>query len=532
MAKINRFDGDVVAFGSGALGTERTVFGDVIQSDALDDNINLDFIRGWGIVSVNENPTKQDFNAAMFTATQLLAYLHQMGVAEWNTSQEYHTRSIAYRLGTLYRSVIDSNTGNDPSIDDGTNWVVYGDGPIGVLQYGAVSDGVTDDAAAVTAAEVANDFIYIRSDTKVSTAAASLNGMFHGTGQIIDSTGNRRGRIFSTLKAAPASLGNKDSITTAFDGDLSAQPITMEHRITGADTLGTAAEIITDEYRQFPESSPFYSYMFVQSGRTDDSNNGTGTSNMYIKSINASANGGVVAGITSYGSVTQARTPSGPIDRSAITLFAGQTYANVDNAYLNTTEFHTNDNGFDVTGVGLVLSQRRENNTGAFGAFWSGLRVQSNAGASYVPVDTGISIVGKHLYGLDLTNCVDTVAGVILPADMVIALDGTGNGYIPTAVGGTTVGFNSSTSRLVFKVDTLDNALQVDGSGNTTIPTGAHFRINGQNIIGDRSTGWAAATGTATRTAFDTATVTVSQLAERVKAILDDLITDHGIFGA
>ena len=36
--------------------------------------------------------------------------------------------------------------------------------------------------------------------------------------------------------------------------------------------------------------------------------------------------------------------------------------------------------------------------------------------------------------------------------------------------------------------------------------------------------GFAAATGTATRTAFDTATVTLPQLAERVKAMLDDLM--------
>jgi len=33
---------------------------------------------------------------------------------------------------------------------------------------------------------------------------------------------------------------------------------------------------------------------------------------------------------------------------------------------------------------------------------------------------------------------------------------------------------------------------------------------------------WQDATGTATRTAFDTATVTPPQLAERVKAMLDD----------
>lgn len=50
-------------------------------------------------------------------------------------------------------------------------------------------------------------------------------------------------------------------------------------------------------------------------------------------------------------------------------------------------------------------------------------------------------------------------------------------------------------------------------------------------VLTDRQTGWTAATGTATRTTFDTATVTLSQLAERVKALEDDLLT-HGIIGA
>ena len=39
-----------------------------------------------------------------------------------------------------------------------------------------------------------------------------------------------------------------------------------------------------------------------------------------------------------------------------------------------------------------------------------------------------------------------------------------------------------------------------------------------------RATGWGAPTGTATRTTFDTTTVTLPQLAERVKAMLDDLM--------
>ena len=39
--------------------------------------------------------------------------------------------------------------------------------------------------------------------------------------------------------------------------------------------------------------------------------------------------------------------------------------------------------------------------------------------------------------------------------------------------------------------------------------------------------GWAQATGTATRTTFDTSTVTVSELAERVKALIDDLYSGN-----
>mgnify|MGYP001773629588 CR=1 FL=1 len=121
MAKIARYPGNLKAFASEALGTERTVFGDTAQSDLLADNITTDFLRGWGIVGVNENPTKQDFNGMAFTLGQLLAYLHQMGIAEWNDEQEYPEHGICAVSGTLYRSLSDGNIGNDPTTDD-VNW--------------------------------------------------------------------------------------------------------------------------------------------------------------------------------------------------------------------------------------------------------------------------------------------------------------------------------------------------------------------------------------------------------------------------
>lgn len=51
-----------------------------------------------------------------------------------------------------------------------------------------------------------------------------------------------------------------------------------------------------------------------------------------------------------------------------------------------------------------------------------------------------------------------------------------------------------------------------------------------QQVIG-KSTGWTAATGTASRATFATSTVTLEQLAQRFKALQDDLTT-RGIIGA
>ena len=260
MAKINRFAGNLQAFGSSATGTERTVFGDTVQSDALDDNVNSDFFRGWGIVGVNENPTKQDFNAFAFTATQLLSYIHQMGVPEWQAAQEFHTGSVTQAGGAGYISVSDSNTGNDPEADDGTNWaqagklliqgvaklrdqapvsgrlidLAYhtsvagggggafwgvtgaapatytddngwtivpsgGDGSaawlrigedVSVRDYGALGDGITDDAAAIQAAiGVSANRVYVPAGTYYCGATVYLNNTgqtFIGAGK--DST--------------------------------------------------------------------------------------------------------------------------------------------------------------------------------------------------------------------------------------------------------------------------------------------------------------------------------------------------------
>lgn len=75
------------------------------------------------------------------------------------------------------------------------------------------------------------------------------------------------------------------------------------------------------------------------------------------------------------------------------------------------------------------------------------------------------------------------------------------------------------------------NALKVIVGGADRITMNATgLGFNGAAAVA-KSTGWGAATGTATKTTFDTATVTTAELAQRVKALLDYLTT-RGDIGA
>jgi len=128
MAKIKRFTGNLKAFASNALLGERTLFGPTAaESDVIDDNINADFLRGWGIVPGNEAPALEDYNALGFTISQILAYLHQMGIPEYDPGQEYYIGSVATYAGLAYRSTADNNIGSAPNLL--VNWAGLAEAP-------------------------------------------------------------------------------------------------------------------------------------------------------------------------------------------------------------------------------------------------------------------------------------------------------------------------------------------------------------------------------------------------------------------
>lgn len=76
------------------------------------------------------------------------------------------------------------------------------------------------------------------------------------------------------------------------------------------------------------------------------------------------------------------------------------------------------------------------------------------------------------------------------------------------------------------------NAPNLAYQGFGTVNVSVGYYVDNVKVLGPRDTGWAAMAGTANKaTAYNTATVTLVQLAERVKA-LQDALTTHGIIGA
>ena len=103
----------------------------------------------------------------------------------------------------------------------------------------------------------------------------------------------------------------------------------------------------------------------------------------------------------------------------------------------------------------------------------------------------------------------------------------------------------SEGNKLSFGSDSTLHVKKVEGQNLFGFYSGANLRaaigwnesnaglhVLGQHVVKAPRTGWSAPTGTSNRTAFDPATVTTQQLAERVKALIDDLMAHHKLLGS
>jgi hypothetical protein len=414
---------------------------------------------------------------------------------------------------------------------------------VSVKDFGATGDGTTDDTTGVTAADAIGKAIFVPNGTYDTTlAATALDGPYWGDGQIRDTDNNKRGKFFAAIKAAPSSEGTLDSISTAFNGDLSKCQFPVEHRITGAATLGQP----TTGYKFTPEAYPHFDYLYNESGHNEATASNTGRTGAAIHYARVYQNGqGDAFAFTARADVFSTKSGSTHfLANPAAGLFNGGVYAQVDGAYLNAGEFNIDDEGFDAAAIGWVVNLTRSVSTGAKSAFWGAFRAQSKGA---VNVDSAFSATGKFKVGLDFAISADfdtTQAAISLKAGQRIyfnnAATASGNleaGWRSTVFNGDYLTYDSATSRLQFilggsAIVTMHTTDAINVSRTLNLSSGKVITVNGVQVVQTRSTGWTAMTGSADlATAYDTASVTLPQLAGRVMA-LQAALTGHGLIGA
>lgn len=275
-----------------------------------------------------------------------------------------------------------------------------------VKSFGAVGDGTTNDYDALISVPSPRylpkgDFYTARSVYSMP-AGRWAGGSEGGHLSFREPGGVRQGaRNLAVITHAPAmntgfGIGG---LATAFDGDFSNVHTVQATRIAGARTLGTPKT----GYQMNPGTAMQYLYMVNQSGynATRSGNGGrTGVAMIYGIAKNlgqgdqsvysfAGMAGGTKPGATSY------------LANSAVSGLSGGFTAGANGVSLKPLgDFNMFDDGFDVTGNGLVINAHRTNGTGALGATWMMMRLQANRRST--AVDGMISLAGPTRIGIDL----------------------------------------------------------------------------------------------------------------------------------
>lgn len=164
------------------------------------------------------------------------------------------------------------------------------------------------------------------------------------------------------------------------------------------------------------------------------------------------------------------------------------------------------------SGTSITTKYLRGDNTWQTLTFAS---VTSGAAKNVAYFDGSNSLTSTTDFQYDDSNSTLTVRSQIIAAGSIAGFyldDRDGSGQWVTYVNSNVMQFNNGSANLM------------------TLGSGA-LSLSGTQVLTTRRTGWAAASGTATRSTFATSTVTLQVLAEHVKALIDDLST-HGIIGS
>jgi hypothetical protein len=126
---------------------------------------------------------------------------------------------------------------------------------------------------------------------------------------------------------------------------------------------------------------------------------------------------------------------------------------------------------------------------------------------------------------------------------VVVNINGASGPSITISAGSTGYEFNTSGSTITLVVDnaaTVRSSISAAKSGINTditelngasqVDVSSRYEVSGVQVVQQRDTGWTAPTGTGSKAGYDTSTATLTQVAETLKELIDQVFT-HGLIG-
>lgn len=179
-----------------------------------------------------------------------------------------------------------------------------------------------------------------------------------------------------------------------------------------------------------------------------------------------------------------------------------------------------------------------DDGAGYTGAFFSKARIGGSIGAPAIDATaSAVSIVGATFsltVGGVTTVINNSVSGGLAEGLKVIDSFNRARVAPGTFEAGSTTTPRARMDATGFATYDSLGTLNAEWPASTGIPNCPQYRVGGTKVVGARATGWGFFSGYTDRSGFDTSTVTVSQLAERVYALLLDLGLGgvyHGLIG-
>ena len=392
---------------------------------------------------------------------------------------------------------------------------------VSIQDWGAVGDGSDSTTAFVNCVTDLSDrdevYIppgnYTVTISSVETAAGSKRFIWSGPGKINGANTKNLPGINFDVAGDRLTIRNDSDISQPDDFALFEIVRTVDHT-DSADQLSSALRVETTVSASSGASALFTTREWAINGVISNSS----------PELHAVATSGVAT--------ANDEGPVWALHGNTIDLKTGRTVNVVRAAELNIQASDADSNYKRV-----VLDVLSKANAGAVSpSISTGIRI-STSGADFinaVDITQGSDAYQNSIIRVNASPSLSVLQHQSGSAQYGIVLRGT---YSSAALG---LGDNdvislrsNDTAKMYFDTATLQMKWLIAGIDRVALEIDPSPRIllNSVQVLGERKTGWTAATNTTSRATFDTTTVTTAQLAQRVKALIDDLIS-HGIIGA